>query len=121
MAAAAEAMRIRRNISVLLLRERDDAADTCASRRTAGLSEASRADGAIGLSTDLRVFEPATKSARQRNLPDAERIALANYMVDLWTQFRDQHHNVPNQTSVDGDVQARRESLARVISTSKRT
>jgi hypothetical protein len=78
-------------------------------------------NGAIGLSTDLRVFEPATKSARQRNLPDAERIALANYMVDLWTQFRDQHHNVPNQTSVDGDVQARRESLARVISTSKRT
>jgi hypothetical protein len=34
-AAAAEAMRIRRNINVLLLRERK-AADTCTSHRTAG-------------------------------------------------------------------------------------
>jgi hypothetical protein len=45
MAAAAEAMRIRRNINVLLLRERKFA-DTGASGRTAGLPEASCAGAA---------------------------------------------------------------------------
>jgi hypothetical protein len=71
-------------------------------------------NGAIGLSTDLSVFEAGDEVGTASNLPDSERIALANYMIDLWTQVRDQHHNAPNETSVDGDVQAGRESLARL-------
>jgi len=70
--------------------------------------------GAIGLSKSLCVFEAGNGVGEASDLPDSERIALANYMIGLWTQFRDQHHNVPNQTSVDGDVQAGRESLVRL-------
>jgi hypothetical protein len=69
--------------------------------------------GAIGLSKSLCVFEAGNGVGEASDLPDSERIALANYMIGLWTQFRDQHHNVPNETSLYGDVQARLESHAR--------
>lgn len=44
--------------------------------------------GAIGLSKSLCVFEAGNGVGGAGDLPDSERIALANYMIDLWTQFR---------------------------------
>jgi hypothetical protein len=65
--------------------------------------------GAIGLSTSLCVFDKEHAVGHASDLPDREQAALGNYMIDLWTRFRDENH-VPNSTN---DVQANRDAHAK--------
>jgi hypothetical protein len=44
--------------------------------------------GSVGLSTDLTVFDGGDAAVGVGNLSDRDRVALANYMIDLWTRFR---------------------------------
>jgi hypothetical protein len=78
-------------------------------------------NGAIGLSTDLSVFEAGDEVGTASNLPDSERIALANYMIDLWTQVRDQHHNVRTKRRSTAMFRPGANRSPACLSTSKRT
>jgi hypothetical protein len=68
--------------------------------------------GVIGLSTSLCVFDGKYAVGEASDLPDRERAALADYMIDLWTRFRHENvvTNLPSPTVED--VQARREAHA---------
>jgi hypothetical protein len=45
--------------------------------------------GVIGLSTTLEVFDADDPVGNFSHLSDTERVALADYMIDLWSQFRE--------------------------------
>jgi hypothetical protein len=45
--------------------------------------------GVIGLSTDLKVFDADIGVGNAGQLADSERTALADYMIALWTRFRE--------------------------------
>jgi hypothetical protein len=72
--------------------------------------------GAIGLSTSLCVFDGGIAAGHASDLSNSERAALADYMMTLWTRFRDENHFVTNltyPTAVENDVQANRDALAK--------
>jgi hypothetical protein len=48
--------------------------------------------GAIGLSNSLIVFDAGHPVGSASHLSNRGRAALANYMIDLWTRFRDENH-----------------------------
>jgi hypothetical protein len=106
MAAAAEAMRIRRNITVLLLRERK-AADTCTSQRDRGLSEAR--------SPEIRALD-----LDQTNLTFIYVNALHHpfhrgcfqYLI-LIAERGTEYHNTENRFHTDGPSHTRQSQLLR--------
>jgi hypothetical protein len=71
--------------------------------------------GSVGISTDLTVFEGGDAVGVADNLPGSERLALANYMIDLWTRFGGLDRDI------DAEQAARRQELALNTSKSKRT
>jgi hypothetical protein len=44
---------------------------------------------AIGLSETLCVFDGGNAAGHGSDLPDSERVALADYMIALWSRFRE--------------------------------
>jgi hypothetical protein len=60
----------------------------------------------------MRVRWRACSGTRQRDLPDRERAAIANYMIALWARFRDENvvTNLPSQTV---EIQAGRDALVK--------
>ena len=46
-------------------------------------------DGVIGLSETLCVFDVGLAAGHGSSLPDSERVALADYMIGLWSRFRE--------------------------------
>jgi hypothetical protein len=55
--------------------------------------------GVIGLSTTLCVFDGDCAVGHASDLGDGEAAALGNYMIDLWTRFRDEDRAVTNRPS----------------------
>jgi hypothetical protein len=45
--------------------------------------------GVIGLNTNLKVFDAEIPVGNAGHLADSERVALADYMIGLWSQFRE--------------------------------
>lgn len=45
--------------------------------------------GVIGLTTNLCVWDGGHPSAYASQMSERSRVALANYMIALWTRFRD--------------------------------
>jgi hypothetical protein len=44
--------------------------------------------GVVGLSLSLRVYDGGMAAGHASDLPDSEVVALADYMIALWTRFR---------------------------------
>jgi len=49
-------------------------------------------DGVIGLSETLCVFDGGNAAGHGSDLPDSERVALADHMIALWSRFREHSH-----------------------------
>jgi hypothetical protein len=69
------------------------------------------ASGVIGLSTSLTVYDADSALGDASELAAGEREALADYMIGLWTRFRDENRVAPSSTS-PADIQVRGASLA---------
>jgi hypothetical protein len=62
--------------------------------------------GVIGLSTTLEVFDAGDAVGNSTHLSDAERVAFANYMIDLWSKFRDESDAKVPTTNAEGPIAA---------------
>jgi hypothetical protein len=68
--------------------------------------------GAIGISESLYVFDAGVAAGYAGGLPDGEAAALADYLISLWTRFRNESHDT-NGTAPKEHVQANRNKLAK--------
>jgi hypothetical protein len=69
------------------------------------------ASGVIGLSASLTVYDADNAVGDASHLSAIERAALADYMIALWSRFRDGNHVDTTSTS-SAQIQARGASLA---------
>jgi hypothetical protein len=53
----------------------------------------------IGISTNLVVYDAEMPAGDAGNLSDGERTAFADYMIGVWTRFRDENRVVAAQHS----------------------